>query len=181
MKLLFDQNLSYKLIFALAKEFPGSAHVRDVGLAAAEDNVVWEYAARFGFTIASKDADFGQRSVLFGSPPKVIWIRLGNCTTKQIEEVLRQYSATIQQFESDKHSSFFVIDPLFEAIKDKEIASINYDLQSQILEIEFKPSGEVYCYFSVPEDEYKRLMSAASKMAYLNSQIHPSYRFQKIL
>ncbi|HEV2988210.1 MAG TPA: KTSC domain-containing protein [Candidatus Angelobacter sp.] len=70
---------------------------------------------------------------------------------------------------------------MFEAIKDKEIASINYDLQSQILEIEFKPSGEVYCYFSVPEDEYKRLMSAASKMAYLNSQIHPSYRFQKIL
>jgi predicted nuclease of predicted toxin-antitoxin system len=181
VKLLFDQNLSYKLILALVNEFPGSVHVRDVGLAAADDGAVWDYASRFDFTIVSKDTDFSQRSFAFGAPPKVIWIRLGNCSTKQIEGILRRYFSEIQQFGLDKNSSFFVIDPLLESLKDKEFASSSYDPQSQVLQIEFKPSGEVYCYFSVPEDEYERLRSAPSKMAYVNTHIHPSYRFQKLL
>jgi predicted nuclease of predicted toxin-antitoxin system len=81
VKLLFDQNLSHRLVKALASEFPESVHVRDVGLEKALDEPVWEYAKANSFVIVSKDSDFHQRSFLFGHPPKVVWIRRGNCST----------------------------------------------------------------------------------------------------
>lgn len=186
MKLLFDQNLSYKLAQALAGEFPGSAHVRDLGLASAVDIEVWEYAKRLGFTIVSKDTDFSQRGFLFGPPPKVIWIRLGNCSTKEIRDVLHSYSAEIRQFGLDSDSSFFPIDPIAGKnptrvlVESSAISSIFYDPKSQGLDIEFKGSGETYRYFEVPEDEYRGLLIAPSKGAYLNSQIKPKYRTRKI-
>jgi len=74
VKLLFDQNLSHKLVSRLADIFPDSSHVREVGLKAAEDLVIWEYA-RNNLMIVSKDSDFHQRSFLYGFPPKVIWVR----------------------------------------------------------------------------------------------------------
>ena len=79
MKLLLDQNLSHLLLASLTELYPGSTHVRDVDLASASDEAVWTYAARQGFTIVSKDADFHQRSFVLGAPPKVVWIRRGNC------------------------------------------------------------------------------------------------------
>jgi len=63
LKLLFDQNLSYRLAEFFSGEFPGSLHVRDVGLASATDIEVWEYAKRLGFTIVSKDTDFSQKEL----------------------------------------------------------------------------------------------------------------------
>jgi predicted nuclease of predicted toxin-antitoxin system len=68
LRLLFDQNLSPRLVRALADLFPGSAHVRDVGLARAGDDEVWSHAAAHGFAIVSKDADFHQRSFVLGHP-----------------------------------------------------------------------------------------------------------------
>jgi predicted nuclease of predicted toxin-antitoxin system len=78
VKLLFDQNLSHRLARTLNDVFPHSLHVRDVSLKAADDSVVWAYAREHDFVIVSKDADFHQRSFVFGAPPKVIWVRLGN-------------------------------------------------------------------------------------------------------
>ena len=78
MKLLLDQNLSPRLAHTLAAVYPGTIHVRDAGLAAADAGAVWSYAAEQGLVIVSKDADFHQRSFVFGPPPKVIWIRRGN-------------------------------------------------------------------------------------------------------
>ena len=72
--MLFDENLSFRLVAQLADLFPDSTHVRDVGLASASDDDVWSYATAHGFTIVSKDADFHQRSFLEASPPKVIWL-----------------------------------------------------------------------------------------------------------
>jgi predicted nuclease of predicted toxin-antitoxin system len=74
MKLLFDENLSYKLARLLADLFPDSIHVRDVGLKAAEDSEIWKYAQDNSFIICSKDSDLHQRSFLLGFPPKVIWV-----------------------------------------------------------------------------------------------------------
>jgi predicted nuclease of predicted toxin-antitoxin system len=187
LKLLFDQNLSYKLVRSFSDEFPGSAHVRDLGLASALDTEVWEYAKRLGFTIVSKDTDFSQRGFLFGPPPKVVWIRLGNCSTKEIEDVLHSYATEIRQFGLDSDSSFFPIDPIAGKnptkilVESSAISAILYDPKSQTLDIEFRSSGEIYRYFEVPEDEYRRLISSASKGAYLNSQIKPKYRTRKIL
>jgi predicted nuclease of predicted toxin-antitoxin system len=101
MKLLFDQNLSPRLPRMLADLYPDSLHVRDVGLRDATDSKIWEYAKRNGFVIVSKDSDFQQRSLLYGHPPKFIWLRVGNCSVKPIEELLRNNSVAIHTFEQD--------------------------------------------------------------------------------
>jgi predicted nuclease of predicted toxin-antitoxin system len=101
MKLLFDQNLSPKLVNRLAYLFPGSSHVQSVGLDCASDNEIWEYARLNGFAIVTKDEDFNNASVVRGSPPKVIWLQLGNCTTAQLETTLRARCADIEAFEKD--------------------------------------------------------------------------------
>ncbi len=72
MRLLFDQNLSFRLVNVLADLYAGSVHVRDVGLEAADDDAVWEYAKANRLVIVSKDSDFHHRSILRGFPPKVI-------------------------------------------------------------------------------------------------------------
>ena len=110
MKLLFDQNLSHRLVRALEREYPDSEHVRDVGLHDAADAVVWQYAAQHGFAIVTKDADFHQRSFLFGHPPKVIWVRVGNKSTAMIETVLRRRVRDVEAFSLNPESAFLVLD-----------------------------------------------------------------------
>lgn len=109
MKLLFDENLSPKFARRLADLFPGSTHVRDVGLKTADDPVVWAYARNNDFMIATKDADMHDRSLIFGYPPKVIWVRLGNCSTRQVEDLLRREFATIEMFYEDDYASFLAL------------------------------------------------------------------------
>ena len=101
MKLLFDHNLSPKLVTSLAALFPGSSDLQSVGLDCADDDQVWDYARQNGFAIVTKDADFNNLSVLRGIPPKVIWLQLGNCTTAKVEAVFRAHVADIQMFEDD--------------------------------------------------------------------------------
>ena len=100
MKLLFDQNLSPRLARLLAAEVPGSEHVRDVGLAAAAAPVIWAHAATQGFVVVSKDTDFRRRARLYGHPPKVLWVRLGNCSTAEAEVSPRSHLAAILAFEA---------------------------------------------------------------------------------
>jgi predicted nuclease of predicted toxin-antitoxin system len=109
MRLLFDQNLSYRLVALVANEYPNAIHVRDIGLSTADDQVVWSYAAENGLTIVSKDADFQQRALLYGQPPKVIWIRLGNCTTAAIAVLLRSRHDDVTAFEADPTAAFLVL------------------------------------------------------------------------
>ena len=101
MKLLFDQNLSPRLAARLADVFPGSSHVYDLGLDCAGDVEVWQYARENGFAIVTKDADFGELSTLRGSPPQVVWLRIGNCTTRFIEELLRTHKEAIERMEQE--------------------------------------------------------------------------------
>lgn len=109
MRLLLDQNLSPRLVLALADLYPRSVHVRDVGLAMAADDVVWAYAAEHGLTIVSKDADFHQRSFLLGPPPKVVWIRRGNCSSDAVTAVLREHHADLLRFERDDTAAFLAL------------------------------------------------------------------------
>ena len=109
MKLLFDENLSHKLSRRLADLFPDSLHVRDVGLKSSDDPLVWEYAKQNGLMIVSKDADMHDRSLIFGYPPKVVWVRLGNCSTRQVEELLRQEFDSIEKFYEDDYVSFLAL------------------------------------------------------------------------
>lgn len=101
MKLLFDHNLSPRLVDRLNDLFPNSSHVQLEGLSTADDLEVWEHARLNEFAIVTKDADFDHLSVLRGSPPKVIWLLLGNCPTERVEAALRTHLAAIEAFETD--------------------------------------------------------------------------------
>jgi predicted nuclease of predicted toxin-antitoxin system len=101
VSLLFDQNLSRRLPAPLANEFPGSEQVLLVGLDRADDWAVWSYAAAHGLAVVSKDADFRNLSATHGPPPKVIWLRVGNGPTRDVEALLRSRAADIQAFLSD--------------------------------------------------------------------------------
>jgi predicted nuclease of predicted toxin-antitoxin system len=109
MKLLFDQNLSPRLPRLLSDLYAESVHVREVGLRDADDNVIWEYAKQRRLVIVSKDSDFQQRSLLRGSPPKFIWLRVGNCPVQTIEVLLRRHSVTIHTFNLDETKSHLML------------------------------------------------------------------------
>lgn len=97
MKILFDQNLSRKLVVRLADIFPGASHVQLHGLTEASDSEIWEFAKIEGFCIVTQDADYFERSRLYGSPPKIIWLRCGNAPTSQVEFILRTGAEAIQE------------------------------------------------------------------------------------
>lgn len=109
MKLLFDENLSPRLVPRLLDAFPGSAHVRDVGLARATDSAIWDYALNHGYAIVSKDSDFHQVSFVRGQPPKVIWLRRGNCTTADIETMPRSNRVGILAFGNEDAATFLAL------------------------------------------------------------------------
>ncbi len=109
MRLLFDQNLSHRLTETLLELYPGSAHVRGVGLESADDLEVWTYARDNGYAVVSKDSDFRQLSFILGHPPKVIWIRRGNCSTAEVESILRDHYADITGFDRDEEGAFLAL------------------------------------------------------------------------
>lgn len=109
MKLLFDESLSSKLSSRLSDLFPNSLHVRDLGMQATDDSIVWDYAKDHNLMIVSKDSDMHDLSLLFGNPPKVIWLRLGNCSTSQVENLLRREFDTIKLFYEDDSSSLLAL------------------------------------------------------------------------
>ncbi|RST83854.1 hypothetical protein EJC49_22040 [Aquibium carbonis] len=98
MKLLFDQNLSFRLCRALADVFPNSQQTTAMGLAQASDAMLWTVAGRDGFTIVTLDADFAELAAHRGAPPKVIWLRCGNQPTAVIEQLLRSSAPLIADF-----------------------------------------------------------------------------------
>ncbi len=98
MKLLFDQNLSFKLVNLLKDEFPGSTQVRLVNLDLADDAVVWNYAKENSYTIVTQDADFYEIGLLKGSPPKVIWLRCGNHSTLFLTTLIKKNTLSITEF-----------------------------------------------------------------------------------
>lgn len=98
MKLLFDQNLSDRIPLQVADLFPESTHVKSIGLDRGEDASLAQWATRNDYTIVSKDGDFYQRSMVFGHPPKFVWLRVGNCSTALIVDLIREYEAVIREF-----------------------------------------------------------------------------------
>jgi predicted nuclease of predicted toxin-antitoxin system len=110
LKLLLDENLSDRLVEDLRQAFGDCTHVRLVGLAAASDDEVWRYARDSGCTIVSKDSDFHQRVLLEGPPPKIVWVRRGNCSTREIFAVLKAAREDIQHFTEDADLAFLVLE-----------------------------------------------------------------------
>ena len=95
MKLLFDQNLPLRLVKSLADVYPGSEHVFNLDLDRASDRKIREFALEHGFTIVTKDSDFEELETLLGFPPKIVWIRRGNCSAQEVERILKERSVSI--------------------------------------------------------------------------------------
>jgi len=105
VKLLFDENLSPRLPEALADVYPDSLHVHSCGLGSADDSAIWQYAKENLFTIVSKDSDFQERGVLLGQPPKFIWLRAANCSSQEIENLLRTALPIVKRFIQEDQES----------------------------------------------------------------------------
>lgn len=109
MKLLYDENLSRRLLARLGDLYPESEHVVPSGLEALSDREIWTYAESRGFVIVTKDWDFVQLSSLLGHPPKVVWLRLGNCSTHNVAEVLRRRYLELLNFEHDDSTALLIV------------------------------------------------------------------------
>jgi predicted nuclease of predicted toxin-antitoxin system len=107
VKLLFDENLSPRLVGLLAAEYPGSTHVRDAGLMCGSQPHLG--ICDHGYAIVSKDDDFRQRSFVEGAPPKVVWLQVGNAGTTAIAAVLREEAPRLRAFEGEGESSLLIV------------------------------------------------------------------------
>lgn len=110
MKLLLDENLSDRIIPKISDLYPGSEHVKALALTNTDDSIIWEYAKNNDFVVVSKDSDFYQRSLLYGHPPKFVYLRIGNSPTSKIVQRLRDNSDIIIPFESEASESILVLD-----------------------------------------------------------------------
>jgi len=110
VKRLLDQNLSHRLCDRFSDLAITVEHVRSVGLESAEDSRVWDHAAKHGFMVVTKDGDFNNRAFLFGPPPKVVWIRRGNCSTGDIEVLLRTRYQDVVAFAADMTAALLILD-----------------------------------------------------------------------
>src|SRR3972149_6035097 len=104
-RLFFDEPLSEELCATLVDIFPGSLHIRLLGQGGAADVIVWELARQRGCVLVSKDEDFHRLALLRGAPPKFIWVRLGNCTTDDVRQLLRRYHGDIIRFNEQSEAT----------------------------------------------------------------------------
>jgi predicted nuclease of predicted toxin-antitoxin system len=109
MKLLLDENLSDRIINKIIDLYPESQHVKTLGLINTDDVIIWEFAKVNNFVIISKDSDFHQRSLLYGHPPKFVFLRVGNSPTSKIVQILRDNFTTISQFYDSETESILVL------------------------------------------------------------------------
>ena len=109
MKLLFDQNISFRILRLLPDSFSDSRQVRMVGLQDCKDTEIWQFAKQNDFTIVTFDIDFFDISILRGFPPKIIWLRTGNLTTSEIAKRIMLNYSTIIAFIDNSHQSCFYL------------------------------------------------------------------------
>jgi predicted nuclease of predicted toxin-antitoxin system len=109
VKLLLDENLSDRIVYRIIDLYPDSQHVKTLALTNTDDGIIWEYAKANNFVVVSKDADFHQRSLLYGHPPKFIYLRIGNSPTSKIVGILRDNFGTIIQFGNSELESILVL------------------------------------------------------------------------
>ena len=110
MKLLFDENLSRKLVVRLAELYPDSIHVAQVGLIESSDRAIWDFAKAGNFMIVSTDTDLYELAVTIGPPPKVVWLRRWAHPTRDAERVLRREAIRITAFAADPELAVLVLD-----------------------------------------------------------------------
>lgn len=105
MKLLLDQNLSYRLLARLEPRFPGSTQVHRLGLEHADDRTLWQLAKDEGYILVTKDSDFPEMSLIRGFPPQIVWLRCGNTSTAVVTDLMVRNAELIRGFVDDQKSA----------------------------------------------------------------------------
>jgi len=98
VKLLFDQNISFRIISKIETSFPEAKQVRQLGIENYSDIEIWEFAKKEGYTIVTFDADFFDLSNFKGHPPKIIWFRFGNTKTDFLADIINSRKQIIEDF-----------------------------------------------------------------------------------
>lgn len=98
LKLLFDQNISFRIIRQVEDFLPLATQVRLLGLENSQDHVIWEFAKSNHYTIVTFDIDYYDMSLIKGTPPKIIWLRIGNTSTMNLVHCLRDNYELIKEF-----------------------------------------------------------------------------------
>jgi predicted nuclease of predicted toxin-antitoxin system len=88
VKLLLDENLSRRLVNDLQKVFPDSTQVALAGLEQATDTAIWEFCRQHDYVLLTKDEDFLDLQSVWGFPPKIIWLRVGNISNASLKNSL---------------------------------------------------------------------------------------------
>jgi predicted nuclease of predicted toxin-antitoxin system len=89
--------------------FPGSAHVRALGLERVSDIEIWEHAKRLGYAIVTKDGDYHHLSFVHGAPPHVVWLRTGNCSVAKLTKIFAHNQKRIQTFLAGSEGAVLLI------------------------------------------------------------------------
>lgn len=110
MKLLFDENISYRIVKKVSTDFPNSGHVSSFSLLNVSGRQIWKFALDNEYTIVTNDSDFNDLVLLCGFPPKVIWLKTGNTATTQIAESLILNKIKIETFVNDSESGILIIE-----------------------------------------------------------------------
>lgn len=113
MALLFDQNISFRIVKEILPHFPESKQLREAGLEGKQDREIWRWAKSNGYTIVTFDSDFVDLSLLFGFPPKVIWLRLGNSSTNRTANVLINKKLEIYDFLKNEVEGILKVESAF--------------------------------------------------------------------
>ena len=108
-KLLFDNNISHRVIARVSDIFPNANHVMLENLDEVSDNKVWMFARNNNYTIVTKDSDFNDIAIHRGTPPKIIWIKVGNCKISEIENILRVNEIEIKVFLDEPNGAILEI------------------------------------------------------------------------
>ncbi len=103
MKLFFDQNISFRVTELIKDFFPDAKHVKEFDLQFSTDKQIWNYAKENDYNIVTFDADFYDLVTLYGHPPKIIWLRLGNTSSRNIATILSGYSELVNSFLTDQN------------------------------------------------------------------------------
>lgn len=96
MKLLLDENLSRRLVPFLQNTYPETNQVVLLGLEKANDYTIREYAREHDFVIVTRDADFYEMSLVYGQPPKIIWLKTGNQSKGATVNLLLQQQELVE-------------------------------------------------------------------------------------
>ena len=107
MKLLFDENLSPRLVSELSSLWPDSSHIEMLGMRGATDQIIWTHAREYDFTIVSKDDDFRSLALVRGAPPKVVWLQIGNASTSRVAALLRANAVQVNAFSLDPFEALY--------------------------------------------------------------------------